>query len=150
MSKEVFNQIVKKHNNNNNLLKDSLLAFLGGGLLGVISQGLIDLYHFVFNLELSLAYSLSSITIVLIAAILTMITIYNDLGQIFGAGLFIPITGFSNSMVSASIEGRSEGPIYGIGARIFSLAGSVITYGVCTSIIISIIYYILTLFGVKL
>ena len=150
MNKEVFNKISKKHQTNTNLIKDCLLAFLGGGITGLISQGLIDLYHLVFHIDLDLAFALSSASIVLIASILTMISYYNDLGQIFGAGLFIPITGFSNSMVSASIEGRSEGPIYGVGSRIFSLSGSVIAFGVSFSIILGFIYSILVLIGVKL
>ena len=103
-----------------------------------------------FNIEYNLALPLSSITLVLIAAILTALSIYNDLGQIFGAGLFIPITGFSNSMVSASIEGKSEGLIYGIGTTLFSLSGSVICYGIGSSIAISLVYYVLLLMGVKI
>ena len=79
-----------------------------------------------------------------------MLSFYNDLGQIFGAGLFIPITGFSNSMVSASIEGRSEGPIFGIGSRTFSLSGSVIIFSVSFTLILGLIYALLVSLGVKL
>lgn len=150
MNKAEFDQIVKKHSKNTNLVKDGLLAFLGGGIMGLISQGLIDLYHLVFNIELDISFALSSGTIVLIASILTMLSFYNDLGQIFGAGLFIPITGFSNSMVSASIEGRSEGPIFGIGSRTFSLSGSVIIFSVSFTLILGLIYALLVSLGVKL
>ena len=150
MNKIGFLNIVKKQPKNKNLLKDCLIAFLGGGCLGLLSQGLIDLYSNVFNIEYTLSLSLSSITLVFIAAILTALSIYNDLGQIFGAGLFIPITGFSNSMVSASIEGKSEGLIYGIGTTLFSLSGSVICYGIGSSIVISLVYYVLLLMGVKI
>ncbi|MBE6132008.1 MAG: SpoVA/SpoVAEb family sporulation membrane protein [Erysipelotrichaceae bacterium] len=150
MKKAKFIEISKKEKRNKNLLKDCLIAFLGGGLLGLLSQGLIDLYHLVFEVDYLLSFSLSSITLVLLAAILTSLSFYNDLGQIFGAGLFIPITGFSNSMVSASIEGKSEGLIYGIGTNLFSLAGSVICYGIGTSVIVSLIYYVLLLMGVRI
>lgn len=148
MDKINFNEIVKAHSKKNHILKDAILAFIGGGLIGIIGQGLIELYNLYFTLELS--YSLSSITFVLISAVLTGIGYYNNLGQIFGAGLFIPITGFSNSMVSSSIEGKSEGLIFGIGSRIFSLAGSVIVYGVLSSIICCSIRYLLMLVGVSL
>lgn len=150
MNKVEFNQIVKKHSKNTSLVKDGLLAFLGGGLMGLISQGLIDLYHLVFKIELDISFALSSGTIVLIASILTMLSFYNDLGQIFGAGLFIPISGFSNSMVSASIEGRSEGPIFGIGSRIFSLSGSVIAFSVSFTLMLGLVYALLLSIGVKL
>ena len=95
-----------------------------------------------------MAFSLSSISLVFIVAMLTSLGLYNNLGQIFSAGLFIPISGFSNSMVSAAIEGRSEGLIYGIGSRIFSLAGSVIIYGIVSSFLCAVGYYLLLLMGV--
>lgn len=148
MDKEIFKQIVKENKVKNNIFKDGLLAFVSGGILGIISQALIDLYHLAFNFELSLAYSLSSVTLVFLASVLTIFGLYNNLGQLFGAGLFVPITGFSNSMVSESIEGKSEGLIYGIGFRTFSLAGSVIVYGLLTSSICCIIYYFFLLGGV--
>ena len=148
MDKNIFKQVVSKCKEKDNPYKDGLFSFISGGVMGIISQGLIDLYHLAFKLEIELAFSLSSITLVFIASVLTMIGWYNNIGQIFGAGLFIPITGFSNSMVSASMEGKSEGPIYGVGARTFSLAGSVIIYGVVSGIILSFGYYLLYLMGV--
>jgi stage V sporulation protein AC len=77
---------------------------------------------------------------ILCGALLTALGLFDNLVQIFGAGLFIPITGFSNAVCSEAMEYKSEGPIYGIGANMFKLAGSVITYGVFTSIILSLIY----------
>lgn len=148
MDKDTFYEIVKKNQIKNNIYKDGFLSFLGGGLLGILSQGLVDIYSLSLGLDIQMAFSLSSITIVFIVATLTSLGLYNNLGQIFGAGLFIPISGFSNSMVSASLEGRSEGPIYGIGSRIFSLAGSVIIYGIVSSFLCAVGYYLLLLMGV--
>lgn len=148
MDKNIFKQVVSKCKEKDNPYKDGFISFISGGIMGILSQGLIDLYHLAFKLEIELAFSLSSITLVFIASVLTMIGFYNNIGQIFGAGLFIPITGFSNSMVSASMEGKSEGLVYGIGARTFSLAGSVIIYGVVSGIILSFGYYLLYLMGV--
>ena len=150
MNKDIFANIAAKNKVKPNSYKNGFFAFLGGGILGLLAQGLIDLYSKVFNLSMDLSIPLSSISLVLFAAILTFVTIYNDLGQIFGAGLFIPITGFSNSMVSSALEGRPEGLIFGIGSRIFSLSGSVICYGVLSSFVFCLIYYIFSMGGVNL
>lgn len=85
MDKEAYKEIVKKNQVRTNWLKEGGLAFLGGGLLGVIAQGLIDFYAQVLHIETELAFSLSSITLVALATLLTMIGVYNNLGQIFGA-----------------------------------------------------------------
>lgn len=144
-----YNQFQKAVDNNQKkepLIKDTILAFLGGGVLGLISQGLIDLYSLYFNKEESMA--LTSISVVFVTALLTLIGVYKKIGKIFGAGLFIPTTGFANSITSASMEGRHEGFILGIGSNIFSLAGSVITYGVVFSCLFLIIRFILMIIGV--
>ena len=77
---------------------------------------------------------------IFLGALLTGLGLFDKLVQIFGAGLFIPITGFSNAVCSEALEYKSEGPIYGIGANMFKLAGSVITYGVVTSITLTLLY----------
>lgn len=77
---------------------------------------------------------------IFISALLTGLGLFDNLVQIFGAGLFVPITGFSNAVCSEALEYKSEGPIYGVGANMFKLAGSVLTYGIFTSIILSLIY----------
>ena len=121
-----------------------LLAFFMGGLISFLAE--------LINIILSeyTSISLEDRTIIIIflfifiGAILTGVGIFDNLVQIFGAGLFIPITGFSNAICSEAMEYKSEGPIYGIGANMFKLAGSVITYGVVTSIILSFIYALFT------
>ena len=148
MNKIVFNEIVKDDKNKYNLQK-YLLAFLGGGSMGLLSQVLIYIFERL-NLENDTAMALASLTIVSIVSILTVLGFYNKLGQIFGAGLFIPISGFSNAMTSSAYEGKSEGLINGIGGRVFSLTGSVIAYGVFFSIFVVLVRYALSFFGVKL
>ena len=81
------------------------------------------------------------ITIILIAAILTGLCVYDKLGQKFGAGMFIPITGFANALTSCALEGKTEGLIYGIGTNMFKLAGSVLTYGISTAYLLGIVRY---------
>ena len=146
MNKIVFTEIVKD-NNSRSYIKEYFLSFIGGGLVGLIGQLLIVFYEYL-NLENNIAIALASLTIVSIVSVLTILGLYNKIGQIFGAGLFVPISGFSNSMTSSSYEGKSEGLIYGIGSRIFSLAGSVISYGIFFSIFVVLIRYLLSFFGV--
>lgn len=150
MNRVRYYQIVKENRPKRHKIRDCLLAFLCGGTIGLISQLLIDLFSKVLNQEINTSIALSSLTLVCISSILTVFSLYNSLGQRFGAGLFVPITGFSNSMVSSSIEGKSEGFIQGIGGRVFSLAGSVICYGVFISVFVVLIRYVLSFFGVSL
>ena len=149
MNKFIFSHIVKQNQPKKHFLKEYVLAFFIGGFIGVLAQGLKDIY-ILLELEEEIASTMSSFTIISITSILTVLSFYKSLGQIFGAGLFIPITGFSNSMVSSSLEGKSEGLIKGIGSRIFSLSGSVIAYGIFFSIFVVIIRYLLSFLGVQL
>jgi stage V sporulation protein AC len=149
MNKVVFSYIVKQNKPKRSFFKEYLLAFFCGGFIGVLTQGLIDLYVYL-GLDIAESQTMAGLSIVAITGLLTVLSIYKDLAQIFGAGLFVPISGFSNSMVSSSIEGKSEGLISGIGSRTFSLAGSVIVYGVFFSVFVVLIRYILSFFGVSL
>lgn len=150
MNRVRYFQIVKENRPKTHRFRDCFLAFLCGGSIGVVSQLLIDLFNKVFMLDIQTAMALSSLTLVCISSVLTVLSLYNSLGQIFGAGLFVPITGFSNSMVSSAIEGKSEGFICGIGSRVFSLAGSVICYGVFVSTFVVLIRYVLSFLGFSL
>lgn len=150
MNLKKYKKIVKDDQKSEPLLKDCLFAFLGGGLLGIIGQGLIDLYENVLHLSRSEASALMSMTIVFLASIFTLIGIYKHMGKILGAGLFLPTTGFANSIVSSAMEGRHEGFIIGVGGQMFALAGAVITYGIASSAILLIIKFFLMLFGVEL
>lgn len=125
-------------------LKNALIAFVTGGIIGVIGQGLIDLYKF-FNYSENDAKSLMAVTLILVTAILTGFGVWDYFGNFAGAGAFVPITGFSNAMTSAALEGRSEGITLGIGANMFKLAGSVIALGVSAAYIIGVIRYFFTL-----
>ena len=104
--------------------------------------------QFIFNQMLNLnmdtekAGTITSISLIFIGAFLTAINVYSRLGKIAGAGSTIPITGFSNSVVSPAIEFKSEGYVLGIGANMFKIAGPVLVYGITTSVILGFIYYI--------
>ena len=139
MDKKSFSNIAKQNKPKENLIRDLLFAFFMGGLISIIYQGISDLLvNYCFYNE-SEANMLSSMILVFIVGILTYFNFYSKMGQIFGGGLFIPITGFANSMISSSIEGKEEGLILGIGSRLFNLAGAAITYGIVSGTLVCII-----------
>ena len=117
--------------------KNMIWAFVIGGVICAIGQAFIELYKLWFSIED--ASVLASGTMVLIAAILTGLGVYDNIGRFAGAGSTIPITGFSNAVVSPALEFRSEGYIYGVGAKMFLVAGPVIVNGVTISVIIALL-----------
>ena len=125
------------------VIKNAIFAFLIGGIIGIIAEGLITLYVKAFKIEVLMDNSLMSMTIVFITSILTGIGVFDKIGQIAGAGTYIPITGFSNSMTSAALEGKSEGVILGIMSNMFKLAGAVIVAGVVSSFVSATIIYLI-------
>ena len=125
------------------VIKNAIFAFVIGGIIGIIAEGLITLYVKAFKIEVLMANSLMSMTIVFITSILTGIGVFDKIGQIAGAGTYIPITGFSNSMTSAALEGKSEGVILGIMSNMFKLAGAVIVAGVVSSFVSATIIYLI-------
>lgn len=144
MDRNEYYKIIKDVTPKDKKYRNYLLAFFMGGLISFLAE----LINIILSEYTSISLEDRTIIIIflfiLIGAILTGVGIFDNLVQIFGAGLFIPITGFSNAICSEAMEYKSEGPIYGIGANMFKLAGSVITYGVVTSIILSFIYALFT------
>lgn len=117
-----------------------------GGVIGMIGEFFLNLYKELFSFSEKEATPIMLITLILIAAILTGLGIYDRLGDFAGAGSFIPITGFSNAMTSSAMEARSEGFVTGIGANIFKLGGAVITFGIVASFVLGGIRYVITYF----
>ena len=150
MKKENFYKVVEVNKIEQPWLKNAIIAFLSGGIVGILNQGFIDFNMTVLNLTIQEASALSSIFIVFIASLLTLLGLYKHLGKLCGAGLFIPTTGFANSITSSAIEGRDEGYILGIGGQIFALAGSVITYAIVASIVFLLIKFIINFVEVML
>ena len=140
MNKEKYREIIKEVVPNTQKGKNGLLAFIMGGFISMIAQ----VFNLILENNTNIIQENRTIIImfsfIFIGAILTGIGIFDELVQVFGAGLFIPITGFSNAICSEAMEYKSEGPIYGIGANMFKLAGSVITYGTVTSVILTLLY----------
>ena len=126
-------------------LRNGIRAFLVGGLICTIGQLLFQLYSNT-GLETIDARCAVSVTLVGVAAILTAFGVYDKIGQFGGAGSLVPITGFSNAVVSPAIEFKSEGHIMGIGAKMFVIAGPVLVFGITASILYGVIVFLFHLY----
>ena len=126
-------------------LKNYVLAFIVGGIICMIGQGINELYTRYTTLDKLDVAGATSITLILIGAFLTGIGKYDLIGKRAGAGSSIPITGFANSIVSPAMEYKREGFVLGVGANLFKIAGPVLVYGIGSSIICGFIYYIFNL-----
>ena len=124
------------------MLKNMLLAFLFGGLICVIGQAFGDLYKNVFHMDIENSKTAVSITMVFLGALLTGLDIYPKIAKYAGAGTIVPITGFANSIASPAMEFKREGLGTGMSAKMFVVAGPVLVYGITSSIVVGIIYYL--------
>ncbi len=116
-------------------------AFVIGGLICLIGQGILELYK-ATGFEKDEAAALTSLTLVLFSAVLTGLGLYPKVAKHGGAGTLVPITGFANAVVSPAIEFKTEGWVLGVGAKVFAIAGPVILYGVTASVIYGLIYFV--------
>ena len=118
-------------------------AFWVGGTICAIGQVIMDLYTNWLQLGMQAASTATSITLVFLSALLTGIGVYDRIGKYAGAGSIVPSTGFANSVVSPAMEFRREGLVMGVGAKLFTLAGPVLVYGISGSIIVGLIVFFL-------
>jgi len=125
--------------------KDCLNAFWTGGLICVLGQLLLNGYQGM-GLEKTDAGTAASMTLVFLSALLTGLSLYDNIAKFAGAGTLVPITGFANSITAPAVEFKTEGFILGVGAKMFTIAGPVIVYGVSASVVYGLIYWITTLF----
>lgn len=140
-NKGKYQKMVEKSSPNTNLFLNCLNAFWSGGLICVIGQFITNsLLNFGCDLEIS--RTLTSIILIFIGIILTGFGIYDEIGKIAGAGSVVPITGFANSVAAPALEFKKEGFIFGVGAKMFIIAGPVIVYSTLTSVLVGIIYYL--------
>jgi len=120
-----------------------LRAFVSGGAICVLGQGIGRFFMTVFHMTVEQAGSPTVAVLILLSVILTCLGVYDRIAQWAGAGTAVPVTGFANSMVSAAIEHRSEGLVLGTGSNMFKLAGSVIVFGVVAAFIIGIVHWLI-------
>ena len=125
--------------------QDALRAFWVGGAICVLGQVISDIGTRMLGLTLMQASSLTSVTLVFLTALLTGIGVFDVIAKYAGAGTVVPITGFAIAMVSPAMEFRPEGWVLGTGARLFTIAGPVLVYGVSASVIVGIVYYFIYL-----
>lgn len=144
-TKNQYKKMVEEKSPNSRMGKNLLCAYLIGGGICVLGQLLFTLYH-QLELDEKTGYCLVSVTLVALSALLTGLRIYDNIAKVAGAGTLVPITGFANAVVSSAIEFKSEGFILGVGAKMFTIAGPVIVYGVSASVVYGLIYWITTLF----
>ena len=145
MTERQYAKLVKELSPDSPIWLDCLKAFLIGGLICVIGQGFINGYT-ALGLEKVDAGTAASMTLVAISALLTGLSLYDNIAKHGGAGTLVPITGFANAIASPAIEFKTEGFILGVGAKMFTIAGPVIVYGVSASVVYGLIYWITTLF----
>lgn len=133
--------VADRHQPKQHKLRNALMAFVFGGLLAVAGQFAADFLIEQFQMKADESVTVIVLTVIFVTAVCTGLGIYDKLAQWVGAGLFIPISGFANSLASEALESKSEGFIMGIGSNMFKLAGSVLTYGIVAAIIFSAIRY---------
>ncbi len=143
MKQEKYEMIAKEHKAKNTKLQNAIVAFLIGGLIGMTGEGIIELLCNIFHMSRNNAGTIMIVIMIFIASLSTALGFFDKLVTKFKCGLLIPITGFAHSMTSAALDYKKEGPIYGVGANIFKLAGSVILYGIVAAWFFGMIRYLL-------
>ena len=139
MTEKEYEAFIAPHLPPSPILRDTAMAFLVGGLICALGQGITDLSQSM-GADSSHAATVTSVTLIFLSALFTGLTLYPKLARFAGAGTVVPITGFANSMVSPAIEYRSEGYVMGVGAKMFTIAGPVIVYGILSGILAGFIY----------
>ena len=123
------------------ILKDCFHAFWIGGLICVLGQIAINIY-ISFGMEKQDASTAASMSLVVLSALLTGLSLYDDIAKHAGAGTLVPITGFANAISAPAIEFKTEGMILGVGAKMFTIAGPVIVYGLSAGVVYGLIYWL--------
>ncbi len=145
MTEKEYGKLVKEMSPNSPIVKDCIWAFVIGGLICTVGQLFMNLYSYL-GLDETDAGTATSMTLVAISGLLTGLSLYDDIAKHAGAGTLVPITGFANAVVSPALEFKTEGMVLGTAAKMFTIAGPVIVYGVSASVVYGLIYWITTLF----
>lgn len=143
MSKKEYNRYVARLAQKSPLGKDLLRSFLVGGLICVIGQLILNGFT-ALDLSEQDAAAATSVSLVFLSAVLTGLSVYDDIAKFAGAGTLVPITGFANAVVSPAIEFKAEGFVTGMAAKMFIIAGPVIVYGTVASVLYGLL---LVIFG---
>lgn len=143
MTEREYSKLVDELSPDSPMGKDCLIAFVVGGLICTLGQLFLELYG-KLGLDKDLAGTAASMTLVGLSALLTGLSLYDNLAKYAGAGTLVPITGFANSVAAPAVEFKTEGMILGTAAKMFTIAGPVIVYGLSASVVYGLIYWIVT------
>lgn len=145
MTEKEYKKLVDEISPNSPVGKDCLGAFLVGGIICTIGQFFIN-YYTRIGLDKESAGTAASMSLVVISAVLTGLSLYDNIAKFAGAGTLVPITGFANAISAPAVEFKTEGFILGVGAKMFTIAGPVIVYGLAASVVYGFIYWLWTIF----
>jgi stage V sporulation protein AC len=134
-------ELIKRHSPGSKIFKNSAKAFLFGGSICLIGELLSILFGSIISDEKQAA-GMVTITMIVLAALLTALGLFDKIAKHAGAGTLVPVTGFSNAVVSEAMDAKSEGFVLGVGAKIFTVAGPVILYGITSGVVYGVIYYL--------
>ena len=141
IQKDQYKRFADAHAPRSPIVKNCILAFLFGGGICAFSELLFSLYSYWDYLDVKSARALASVTLVFIAVLLTGIGVFDRIAKHAGAGTLVPITGFANAVASPAIDSRAEGYILGVGAKIFTVAGPVILFGIASGVVYGVVYF---------
>ena len=142
-----YDELVKQVTPQNSLLLQMCKALLKGGIICTIGQGILEAAKSM-GLDKEMAGTWCSLLLILLSVILTGLSLYQPIANFGGAGALVPITGFANSVCAPAIEFQAEGQVFGVGVKIFTIAGPVILYGIFTSWLLGVIYWCGMMLGV--
>ena len=144
-----YQEYVNKKSPNSPIFKNCFNSFWVGGLICMLGQFILEICKY-NGLDKTASSAIVSICLIFLSAFLTSLNIFNKIGKFAGAGSLVPITGFANSIVSPAMEYKSEGYVMGVGAKMFTVAGPVLVYGISTSIIIGLLYLLFNVQSITL
>lgn len=142
MDKKRYKKFAQAHAPKSPTAKNCIKAFLFGGSICALAEGFTNIYVKFMSLDRDSAGTLTSVTLILIAVVLTAVGTFDKIAKHAGAGTLVPITGFANSVVSPAIDSKAEGYVLGLGAKIFTVAGPVLLYGTLAGAVYGVIYYV--------
>ena len=141
MTEKEYGKLVGEISPNSPMGRDCLNAFAVGGIICTVGQFFMN-YYAKLGLDKDAAGTAASMTLVVISAILTGLSLYDNIAKYAGAGTLVPITGFANSIAAPAVEFKTEGFILGVGAKMFTIAGPVVVYGLAASVAYGLIYWL--------
>ncbi len=142
MDKETYKKYVKAHAKRSPIFKNCVFAFLCGGTICTLASTFKAVYMQCLSFPEEDASTLTSVTLIFIAAAFTGFGLFDRIAKFAGGGTLLPITGFANAVVSPAIDAKAEGFILGVGAKVFTVAGPVILYGTAASVVWGIVYWV--------